>query len=170
MRQLSARGAGARAASSATAPPRSRPREEHAAARLRATTRKAIVEAGTRAFVQHGLSGAKISLIARDAGVANGTFYLHFRDKEELYRAIVAAALEQLAGEVQRSATDHLATDEAERAEIEAILTFIEAHKVLFQMLASTEESEAGRPVTRMVLLKRKRALEEGERPRPLPD
>jgi AcrR family transcriptional regulator len=122
------------------------------------------MQAGTRAFIQHGLSGAKISLIARDAGVANGTFYLHFHDKEELYRAIVEATLEQLATQMQQSADSHLERDEAERAEIDAIISFIEAHEVVFQMLAATADSEAGRPVTRMFVAQRIRALEEGQR------
>jgi AcrR family transcriptional regulator len=164
MRQLSVRGINTRTPSSPTAPSRSRPREEHAPARLRAATREAIIEAGTRAFVQHGLSGAKISLIARDAGVANGTFYLHFRDKEELYRAIVEAMLKQLATQLQGLDANHLEGDEAERAEIDAVISFIEAHEVVFQMLAATAGTEAGRPVTRMFVARRMRALEEGQR------
>jgi AcrR family transcriptional regulator len=160
MKQRSVRGS--RAPSPTTAS-RSRPREEHAPARLRAATREAIIQAGTRAFVQHGLSGAKISLIARDAGVANGTFYLHFRDKEELYRAIVETTLKQLATQLQRLDANHLERDEAERAEIDAVISFIEAHEVVFQM-AATADSEAGRPVTRMFVARRMRALKEGQR------
>ncbi len=143
---------------------RSRPREEHAPARLRAATRQAIIQAGTAAFAQYGLSGATISRIARDAGVANGTFYLHFRDKGELYTAIVEGVLEQLAMHMEQSAAANLERGEAERREIEAIASFIEANEVVFQMMAATADTEAGRPVTRMFAARLMRALEEGQR------
>lgn len=164
MRKVSARGTSARAASTATAPSRSRPSEEHAPARLRAATRQAIIQAGTAAFAEHGLSGARISLIARAAGVANGTFYLHFRDKGELYAAIVAAMLQQLATQLEQSDATPLGGDEAERREIDAIVSFIEANEIVFRMLAATVDTEAGRPVTRMFVARRMRALEEGQR------
>lgn len=143
---------------------RSRPREERAPARLRAATRQAIIEAGTAAFAQYGLSGATISQIARDAGVANGTFYLHFRDKGELYTAIVEGVLEQLAMQMEQSAAPNLERDEAERREIDAITSFIEANEAVFRMMAATADTEAGRPVTRMFAAWRMRALEEGQR------
>jgi len=143
---------------------RSRPREEHASARLRAATRHALMEAGTAAFAQHGLSGASISQIARDAGVANGTFYLHFRDKRELYVAIVDGVLEQLAGLMEQSAATGLERAEAERTEIEAIAAYIEANDVVFEMMAATADTEADHPVTRMFADRRMRTLEEGQR------
>jgi AcrR family transcriptional regulator len=152
--------------STARSRPRSqaRPREEHAPARLRAATRQAFIEAGTAAFARHGLSGASISQIARDAGVANGTFYLHFGDKRELYAAIVEGVLEQLAGLMEQSTATSLERGEAERREIEAIASFIEANEVVFQMMAATADTEADHPVTRMFVARRMRALEEGQR------
>jgi AcrR family transcriptional regulator len=103
-------------------------------------------------------------LIARAAGVANGTFYLHFRDKGELYTAIVEGMLEQLATQLEQSDATNLGGDDAERREIDAIVSFIEMHEVVFRMLAATADTEAGRPVTRMFVARRMRALEEGQR------
>lgn len=144
--------------------PDARPRSEHASARLRAATRQALIEAGTAAFAQHGLSGASISQIARDAGVANGTFYLHFRSKRELYSAIVEGVLEQLSGLMEQSAATSPERGAAERREIEAIASYIEANEVVFQMMAATADTEADHPVTRMFAARRMRALEEGQR------
>ena len=45
--------------------------------------RSAILAAATRAIVQHGL-GAPTALIAREAGVANGTLFTYFETKTEL--------------------------------------------------------------------------------------
>ena len=64
-----------------------------AAARSRADTRRRLVEAGTDLFARDGLHGVTSARIARAAGVATGTFYLHFKDKEALFREIVFAAL-----------------------------------------------------------------------------
>ena len=36
-------------------------------------------------FVKRGYHGTRPQDIARDAGVANGTFYLHFGDKKEAF-------------------------------------------------------------------------------------
>lgn len=159
MRNLSVPDATARSTPGSQA----RPREQQAPARLRAATRQSLIEAGTAAFARHGLSGAAISQIARDAGVANGTFYLHFRDKRELYTAIVEEVLEQLSGLMEQSAATNLERGEAERREIEAIAAYIEANEVVFQMMAATADTEADHPVTRMFAARRIRALEEGQ-------
>jgi AcrR family transcriptional regulator len=96
--------------------------------------------------------------------VANGTFYLHFRDKGELYTAIVEGVLEQLAMQMEQSTAPNVERDEAERREIDAIASFIEANEAVFRMMAATADTEAGRPVTRIFAAWRMRALEEGQR------
>jgi AcrR family transcriptional regulator len=69
---------------------------EGAAERSRRETRRRLLEAGTELFAREGLHGATSAQIARRAGVAAGTFYLHFRDKGALFREIVFDALSRL--------------------------------------------------------------------------
>lgn len=52
---------------------------------------EAIVSAAHEEFVKHGFEGAKIAGIARRAGVAEGTLYLYFRNKNALLEAVVGA-------------------------------------------------------------------------------
>ncbi len=52
-------------------------------------TREAIVRAALAEFAQCGFVGARMDEIARRAGVAKGTLYLHFTDKEALFGAII---------------------------------------------------------------------------------
>ena len=59
-------------------------RAENALAR-----REAIVAAALDVFVEKGFAAARMEDIARWAGVAKGTIYLHFSDKEALFEAIV---------------------------------------------------------------------------------
>ena len=67
-----------------------------AAARSRAETRRRLVEAGTELFARLGLPRTTTTQIARAAGVAAGTFYLHFPDKHSLFREIAFATLDEL--------------------------------------------------------------------------
>ena len=48
-----------------------------------------IIEAACEEFGEHGLAGARLDDIARRAGVAKGTIYLYFPNKEELFREMI---------------------------------------------------------------------------------
>lgn len=51
--------------------------------------RQAILDAALATFLAEGFDAAKLEAIARRAGVAKGTIYLYFADKEALFRALV---------------------------------------------------------------------------------
>jgi AcrR family transcriptional regulator len=48
-----------------------------------------ICAAALEVFAEKGFAGAKLDEIARRAGVSKGTLYLYFKDKDELFRAVV---------------------------------------------------------------------------------
>ncbi len=48
-----------------------------------------ILEAALEIFGEHGLAGARLEDIARRAGIAKGTIYLYFPNKEALFRDVV---------------------------------------------------------------------------------
>jgi AcrR family transcriptional regulator len=48
-----------------------------------------ICAAALAVFAEKGFAAAKLEDIARRAGVSKGTLYLYFKDKEELFRAVV---------------------------------------------------------------------------------
>jgi AcrR family transcriptional regulator len=58
-----------------------------------AERRAAIVEAGLEEFVAQGFAATRLDDVARRAGVAKGTIYLHFADKEALFQELVRTAL-----------------------------------------------------------------------------
>jgi len=41
-------------------------------------------------FITHGYAKATMAMIARDAGVADGTLYTYFENKDALARAVIA--------------------------------------------------------------------------------
>ena len=52
-----------------------------------------ICAAALAVFAEKGFAAAKLDEIARRAGVSKGTLYLYFKDKEQLFRAVVRAAI-----------------------------------------------------------------------------
>lgn len=48
-----------------------------------------ICAAALQVFAEKGFAAAKLDEIARRAGVSKGTLYLYFKDKEQLFRAVV---------------------------------------------------------------------------------
>jgi AcrR family transcriptional regulator len=63
-----------------------------------AERREAIIAAGLDEFVARGFTATRLDDVARRAGVAKGTIYLHFKDKEALFQELVRTALVPLIG------------------------------------------------------------------------
>lgn len=59
--------------------------------RQREETRRRIIEAAFRVFVRKGFKGTSNREIAREAGISPGLIYWYFRNKEDLFRAVVEA-------------------------------------------------------------------------------
>ncbi len=57
---------------------------------------QAILDAASRVFAKHGLEGATIEMVAREAEVAVGTIYLYFASRDDLYLNLIAERGEQL--------------------------------------------------------------------------
>ena len=57
----------------------------------RALTRARLTEAALRLMAERGINGTSVSEIAAEAALANGTFYLYFRDKSEIVAAVCQA-------------------------------------------------------------------------------
>ncbi len=54
-----------------------------------AETKASIVSAALAEFLDRGFAGARLDEISKRAGVAKGTIYIHFKDKEALFEGIV---------------------------------------------------------------------------------
>ncbi len=55
----------------------------------RNATREAILAAGLRCFGREGYRRTALDRVAREAGISRAALYLHFANKEELFRALV---------------------------------------------------------------------------------
>jgi len=59
-------------------------------------TRAGLLAGAARAFAEHGLRRSTMQSIAAAAGVAKATLYNHFRTKDEVAAALLAAELDRL--------------------------------------------------------------------------
>lgn len=59
-------------------------------------TRAALIAAAREVFERGGFLGARITDIAAAAGVATGSFYTHFKDKDEVFAVLMEQTYEHL--------------------------------------------------------------------------
>ncbi|MCL2722977.1 MAG: TetR/AcrR family transcriptional regulator [Polyangiaceae bacterium] len=69
--------------------------------------RQQILTHARNVFAKRGYHAAKIDDIVAAAGIARGTFYLHFEDKRAIFEEIVDGAFEGLGKAVVRVNTEH---------------------------------------------------------------
>jgi AcrR family transcriptional regulator len=84
------------AAARAAAVPASGARKARSAER-----RDAILTAALDEFSARGFEAARLDDVARRAGVAKGTIYLYFRDKESLFQELIRTMLTPLVGTIE---------------------------------------------------------------------
>src|SRR2546422_2854015 len=66
-----------------------------------AARREAILAAALTEFSARGFAATRLDDVARRAGVAKGTIYLYFRDKESLFQELVRAMISPIVGVVE---------------------------------------------------------------------
>lgn len=103
---------------------------------------KEILDGARQVFRAEGFDGASMDKIARAAGVSKGTLYVYFRNKEELFRELVALDRTEAAEQIFLSEDD-----EAEIADLlqtlgEKFLTMMIApsHVALIRMVIGAAE------------------------------
>jgi AcrR family transcriptional regulator len=75
-----------------------------------ALTREAWTDAATEVLVDQGIDHVRVDVLAKQLGVTRGSFYWHFRDREELLRSVLQAwrerATEQLTHRLEQARED----------------------------------------------------------------
>ena len=65
------------------------------------------IDAATDVLADHGIDGVRVDVLARTIGVTRGSFYWHFKDREDLLRRVLQAwrqrATEQLTDRLERA-------------------------------------------------------------------
>jgi TetR/AcrR family fatty acid metabolism transcriptional regulator len=82
--------------------------------------RERILAAAERIFARHGFFGARVSEIAKEAGVADGTIYLYFKSKDDLLISLFENRM--------RDVNEQLRAAIAGRPPVEQLRAFIRAY------------------------------------------
>jgi AcrR family transcriptional regulator len=115
----------------------------------RAVTREKLRQSGLELFAERGLHGLTTHDIAHHAGLAAGTFYLHFPDKQALFREIVLEAMDELRAHLQAATAAASEQADSVRAHASALMDFAARNRAVIRILFSgdSEAAELGHDV-----------------------
>ncbi len=102
-------------------------------------TRRRLLDAAIKEFGTRGYHAASVVSITQRARVAQGTFYIYFRSKERLYRAVIeelGAFTRQWIGERLDAALDPVA---AEIQRIALLVDFVRAHRSIYTVIMQAQ-------------------------------
>jgi AcrR family transcriptional regulator len=102
-------------------------------------TRQAILQATEKVLGQYGINRAGIAEITREAGVALGTFYVHFASKAELVEGYVKYVNRNMRCEIQRAMASLKDRRDAERVGILVCFNFVLRHREVYRIIPEFE-------------------------------
>jgi AcrR family transcriptional regulator len=102
-------------------------------------TRHDLFRAAEKVFGTHGVNRASISEITREAGVAQGTFYVHFKSKSDLVEGFVRYINRMLRLEIQRSVTEIADRRDVEWVGMLAFYNFLCRHRSIYRVVPEFE-------------------------------
>tara|TARA_R110002072_G_scaffold101852_8_gene224358 strand:- start:278 stop:925 length:648 start_codon:yes stop_codon:yes gene_type:complete len=112
-------------------------------------TRRKLIGAGAKVFAADGVQGARIADIAREAGVAIGTLYTHFADKDALFIELMRAGkISVIEGLIQARESSNTRAGR-DRAAMEGVVAFAQIYGPFFRLLLARG---SGDPMQREVV------------------
>ena len=120
-------------------------------ARFREATWTAILEAAEQSASEDDRGSPSLQAIAERAGVAVGTIYNHFRDKQELFDALLRRRNQHLLDAIRRAEQDQVRAPIAARLDgfVRAVFSELDAHRAFFLVALDRQPAlprEKGRP------------------------
>jgi TetR/AcrR family acrAB operon transcriptional repressor len=111
--------------------------------RSREQTRARLISSGKQLFAKRGLHGVTTHGIARRAGVAAGTFYLHFKDKTELFREIATETMAELRRLMDTVNQSEVSLRDGVGARVAALVGFAEANRDVMLIIFGNDTEAA---------------------------
>lgn len=103
-------------------------------------TRRRLLDAAEIVFAEHGYHDASIVRIVERAGVAQGTFYIYFRSKQEIFEELVSDLNSRLREAMSKGASSGGGGRmEAERRGFAAFFRFTAEHPALYRVIREAE-------------------------------
>lgn len=102
-------------------------------------TLRRLLDAAGEEFGARGYHETAISNITQRASVGLGTFYVYFKSKEEVFRALVADMGMRTRHALADAVKDAPNRIEAERLGIQAYLEFVQTHRSLYRVVMEAQ-------------------------------
>jgi TetR/AcrR family transcriptional regulator, fatty acid metabolism regulator protein len=97
--------------------------------------RDAILAAAERVFARSGFSGTRMADVAKAAGLATGTLYNYFANRDELLSSLIGRRTEEMIAAVKAAAAAGGAPRELLVALVRTIFRHFQTHRALFAVL-----------------------------------
>jgi len=97
----------------------------HSAVERGGDKRDRILSAAERIFARHGFFAAKVSDVAKEAGVADGTIYLYFKSKDDLLISLFERRMQQVNETLKGAVAKYKSPREQLRAFTQAYLQLV---------------------------------------------
>lgn len=94
-----------------------------------------ILDATCRVVAQHGFQDATVERVAEEAGIAKGTIYLYFQNKDELFTAAVEQGIQDFTSQVREYVAEAGTPLEKLRRLIDASLELSDTNRDFFKTL-----------------------------------
>ena len=102
--------------------------------------RQSIQEAVIRLMCREGLKSVTMERVAQEVGIAKGTVYLHYRDKQELLEEVKESALAPITTKIDEIMRSDEPADRKLRAYSIRYLSYFDEHRDLFRILLYERE------------------------------
>ena len=102
-------------------------------------TKRRILDAAEEVFGELGYYEASVSEITRRAGVAQGTFYIYYHSKREIFEELVSDLGERLRVATRAAIAGSSTRQETERRGFKAFFQFVTAHRQLYHIIQEAE-------------------------------
>ena len=102
--------------------------------RRKRRTRQKLLDAARRVIARVGYEAVSVLDITEEADVSKGTFYLHFKDKEDLTRTLIMAGFDALRAELKAAIGPGQSRDDLQE-ELEVVFRYAGQHRDLFRLL-----------------------------------
>ncbi|HEY5945827.1 MAG TPA: TetR/AcrR family transcriptional regulator [Kofleriaceae bacterium] len=107
----------------------------HSAAERGGDKRERILTAAERIFARHGFFAAKVSDVAKEAGVADGTIYLYFKSKDDLLISLFERRMQQVNDTLREAVADVKSPREQLRVFIKTYLQLVHNEPTAVEVL-----------------------------------
>lgn len=102
--------------------------------------RQSIQAAVVRLMCREGLDSVTMERVAQEVGIAKGTVYLHYRDKQELLDSVKESSLEPLTARIDQILSGNAPAPKKLEAYALRYLTYFDENRDLFRILLYERE------------------------------